>query len=79
MVESLNEQTESNALPALNTTPHLNRSRVKQTALELAADLRPFNHFRRVGMSFVDRIEAKVRAAIREEVRSHPSKGKTLL
>jgi bisphosphoglycerate-independent phosphoglycerate mutase (AlkP superfamily) len=33
----------------------------------------------RVGMSFVERIEAKVRAAIREEVRIHPSKGKTLL
>jgi hypothetical protein len=30
-------------------------------------------------MSFVERIEAKVRAAIREEVRIHPRKGKTLL
>jgi hypothetical protein len=32
-----------------------------------------------VGSSFVERIEAKVHAAIREEVRIHPSKGKTLL
>jgi hypothetical protein len=32
-----------------------------------------------VGRSFVERIEAKVRAAIREEVRIHPSRGKTLL
>ena len=71
---------ESNeTLKSLNTTPHLCRSRVKQTALELAAAIRPANHFQRVGMSFVERIEAKVRAAIREEVRIHPSKGKTLL
>ncbi|MDE2107037.1 MAG: hypothetical protein KGL39_58055 [Patescibacteria group bacterium] len=64
---------------AVNPTPHLNRAKVKQTALELAAQIRPANHFARVGQSFVERIEAKVRAAIREEVRSHPSKGKTLL
>ena len=60
-------------------TPHLCRSKVKQTALELAAAIRPANKFQRVGMSFVERIEAKVRAAIREEVRIHPSRGKTLL
>jgi hypothetical protein len=62
-----------------NTTPHLNRKKVRQTALEIAAQIRPANHFARVGMSFIERIEAKVRAAIREEVRIHPSKGKTLL
>jgi hypothetical protein len=63
----------------MSTTPHLNRSRVKQTALEIAAAIRPANKFARVGMSFIERIEAKVRASIREEVRQHPSKGKTLL
>ena len=68
-----------NELANLNTTPHLNRSQVKRTALEIAAVIRPANHFQRVGMSFIERIEAKVRAAIREEVRIHPSKGKTLL
>ena len=74
------ETTETaNILKNINTTPHLCRSKVKQTALELAAAIRPANHFRRVGMSFIERIEAKVRAAIREEVRIHPSKGKTLL
>jgi len=74
------EETETaDTLTSINTTPHLNRSKVKQTALEIAAAIRPANHFTRVGMSFVDRIEAKVRAAIREEVRLHPSKGKTLL
>jgi hypothetical protein len=74
------ETTETNdTLKSLNTTPHLCRSRVKQTALELATAIRPANKFQRVGMSFVERIEAKVRAAIREEVRIHPSRGKTLL
>lgn len=62
----------------LNTTPHLNRSRVKRTALEIAASTRG-TRFTRVGKSFIERIEAKTRAAIREEVRLHPSKGKTLL
>lgn len=67
----------------LNTTPHLNRARVKRTALEIADRTRidgfGKKRFKRVGMSFLERIEAKVRAAIAEEVRMHPSKGKTLL
>lgn len=91
MVASLNESatqrrkhnmetTEvTDTLKSINTTPHLCRSKVKQTALEIATAIRPANKFSRVGMSFVERIEAKVRAAIREEVRIHPSKGKTLL
>ncbi len=66
-------------LKHINTTPHLCRSKVKLTALEIASSIRPANKFKRVGMSFIERIEAKVRAAIREEVRIHPSKGKTLL
>ena len=56
----------TDTLKNINTTPHLCRSKVKQTALELAAAIRPANKFKRVGMSFVERIEAKVRAAIRE-------------
>ena len=71
------ETTET--LKKLNTTPHLCRSKVRRTALEIAAAIRPANKFTRVGMSFIERIEMKVRAAIREEVRIHPSKGKTLL
>lgn len=62
----------------LNPTPHLNRARVRRTALEIAADKRA-QPFSRVGLSFLQRIEARVRAAIAEEVRQHPSKGKTLL
>jgi hypothetical protein len=74
------ETTETtDTLKSINPTPHLCRSKVKQTALEIAFAIRSANKFNRVGMSFVERIEAKVRAAIREEVRIHPSKGKTLL
>src|ERR1017187_515805 len=59
------ETTEmTDTFKSINTTPHLCRSKVKQTALEIAAAIRPANKFRRVGMSFVERIEAKVRAAI---------------
>ncbi|MGB7767303.1 MAG: hypothetical protein WBN22_00415 [Verrucomicrobiia bacterium] len=58
------ETTEmTDTLKSINTTPHLCRSKVKQTALEIAAAIRPANKFSRVGMSFVERIEAKVRAA----------------
>lgn len=73
------EQPTMEAVLKLNTTPHLCRSKVKKTALDMAAQIRHANGFKRVGMSFIERIEAKVVAAIREEVRSHPSKGKTLL
>ena len=62
----------------MNTTPHLNRQRVKQTALEIAGNTRA-QGFTRVGRSFLERIELRVQAAIRDEVRQHPSKGKTLL
>jgi hypothetical protein len=62
----------------VNTTPHLNRSKVKQTALEIAGQTRA-QGFTRVGGSFLERIEAKTMQAIREEVRTHPSRGKTLL
>jgi hypothetical protein len=74
------ETTEmTDTLKSINTTPHLCRSKVKRTALEIASAIRPANKFSRVGISFLERIEAKVRVAIREEVRIHPSKGKTLL
>ena len=53
----------TDTLKGINPTPHLCRSKVKQTALEIAAAIRPANKFSRVGMSFVERIEAKVRAA----------------
>lgn len=69
---------ETEACSKQNTTPHLNRSRVKRTALELAKQTRA-GKFTRCGQSFVDRIEAATRAAIVSEVKRHPSVGKTLL
>ena len=63
---------------SVNHTPHLNRARVKATALELARMTRG-QPFTRVGMSFLERIEGATRAAIAHEVRAHPSRGKTLL
>ena len=62
-----------------NQNRRLTQSYFAVTHPEIAAAIRPANKFSRVGMSFVERIEAKVRVAIREEVRIHPSKGKTLL
>jgi len=62
----------------MNPTPHLNRSKVKQTALEIAASTRG-QGFERVGKSFLERIEAAALSAIRREVAQHPSRGKTLL
>ena len=67
----------------VNHTPHLNRARVKATALEIAGLTRVNGfgkpRFSRVGMSFLERIEGAARAAIDREVKAHPSVGKTLL
>lgn len=62
----------------LNPTPHINRARVKRTALDVASTTRA-QKFTRVGLSFLERIECATLMAIRNEVRNHPSKGKTLL
>jgi hypothetical protein len=70
--------SEENLL-AINPTAHLNRAKVRETALEVAKLVRPFHQFERVGGSFLLRIEAATRAAIAQEVKRHPSKGKTLL
>ena len=51
----------TDTLKSINTTPHLCRNKVKQTALEIVSAIRPANKFSRGGMSFVDHIEAKVR------------------
>ena len=74
----MDTNNEIEKLRAINPTPHLCRSRVKQTALAVAAQERA-QGFTRVGASFLERIEAATRAAIVREVKIHPSKGKTLL
>lgn len=57
---------------------HICKSKVRQTALEQAGALRPFNKFERVSEEFYDFIEATVRNAIVSRVKGQPSKGITL-
>ena len=68
---------------SINSTPHLNRSRVKRTILEIAAQTRKNGsgkpRFTRVSASFLERIEGRLRDIIRSEIHQHPSVGKTLL
>jgi len=53
----------------------INRRAVKQTALDLSQRLRN-GTFKRVGKTFLDRIEAKTKNLIVTEIEQHPSKGK---
>jgi hypothetical protein len=68
----------SEELKSINRTPHLNRAKVKQTALEVAKQERPFWKAERVGMSFLERVEANTHAFIVSQVKAHPTKGKTI-
>jgi hypothetical protein len=66
----------------MNATPHLNRQRVRDCALEIAKTTR-FNgfglpRFNRISLSFLKRIDRMAVEAIQHEVRKHPSIGKTL-
>ena len=56
----------------------LNRKAVRDYALAQAKEIRQFHPFERVGSSFFDKIEGAVRRAIVNEIKQHPSKGKTL-
>lgn len=66
----------------MNPYPHICRSKVKATALEVAAGHRKMSdgspRFTRVSASFLEKIEATVRAAIQSNVHAHPGVGKTL-
>jgi len=59
-------------------TSLINRSAVKKMALQLSVDTRN-GKFTRVSASFLEKINAKVDAAIRSEVQTHQSVGKTLM
>jgi len=61
-----------------NTTKYINRQAIKRMALDLSEATRN-GKFTRVSAEFLERINAKVAAIVREEVASHPSKGKTLM
>lgn len=53
------------------------RTNVKRLALELSARNRN-GKFTRVGASFLDRVESRLRQMVHDEVHRHPSVGKTL-
>lgn len=61
----------------MNPTPLLNRAQVRCLALELSQSTRA-GKFRRVSGRFLERINDRLRALVAQEVRSHPSLGKTL-
>ena len=66
----------------MNPYPHICRSRVKRTALEVAAGHRKMAdgspRFTRVSAQFLEKIEAACRRAITSETHSQPSVGRTL-
>jgi len=59
-------------------TKLINRKQVKQFALDVARSTRA-QKFTRVGGSFFLQCEANLKEFIRNSIRRHPSKGKTIL
>jgi hypothetical protein len=57
---------------------HINAKSIRELALHLASAHRPAQGFSRVSKEFLERIDAKVRNLVLNEVQSHPSKGTTL-
>jgi hypothetical protein len=57
---------------------YLNAKACRELTLHLAAAHRPTQGFNRVSKEFLLRIDARVRNLILAEIKSHPSKGKTL-
>ena len=53
-------------------------SKVKELALHAAKEYRPAWQAKRVSKKFLDRINARTRAIITEEVKHHPSVGQTI-
>jgi hypothetical protein len=58
---------------------YINAKSIKELALHLAKEHRPAWGAERVSRKFLERIDYKVRAIVLEEVKAHPSLGKTLL
>jgi hypothetical protein len=57
--------------------PYINTQNVKQLALDMAKNSGRVR-FTRVGESFLDRVEARLRNIIEDEIKRHPSVGVTL-
>ena len=57
----------------------INQKAVRNYILARVKQLRPHHPFERVGASFITKVEGALRNAIVQEIKQHPSKGKTLL
>ena len=57
---------------------HINAKSVKELALYLATEYRSAWGAQRVSRKFLERIDARVRAIVLEEVKAQPSIGKTI-
>ena len=57
---------------------HINSKAVKELALHIAKEYRPAWGAKRVSAKFLNRIDARVRAMVTEEIRHHPSIGQTI-
>jgi hypothetical protein len=55
----------------------LNPAKVRRYALDLAERER-HHHFTAVSVEFIQRIDARLRNIIRDEIKQHPSRGKRL-
>lgn len=57
---------------------YINAKATKELALHIAKTNRPAWGPERVSREFLERIDARVRAMVTNEVMAHPSKGKTI-
>ena len=69
---------ESERLYSINPTPLLCRSKVRDLALDLARQLRPFNKFNRVSEETMIAANEAVRQFLEGHVKRMPLKGRTL-
>ncbi len=56
----------------------INQSKVRAYALDVATAKRPHLCMTRVSAEYLDRVEARLRAMIREDIERLPSKGRTI-
>lgn len=66
-----------NPRPTKGNMSLINKAKVRQLSLAIAAETRG-GKFTRVSAGFLDRIEAKVRNVVAQEIHAHPSVGRTL-
>lgn len=76
--ENFGVAVDATKLRAVNVTPLLNRSAVRNFLLEFARSARPFNKFNRVSEETLLSVNNGVRMYCQNHVRRMPSKGRTL-